>query len=180
MSTFFLLAALRLVGLQKVKLTCKTVTDNTTALSTGLVGNPLSTTVVIAIPSSCSYSGVNATLYIIGGPANQTLSFTVPQCRLKRDLIVVSDSQNGNTETVNVGYQVTGLSPNTAYTAWYQFGSTVFNRASFTTKTILSAPPTVFARSGGMVVITVILSVAMFLLVVGLIAVLVLGGRGKK
>lgn len=50
----------------------------------------------------------------------------------------------------------------------------------FSLITVSNTPPTVFARSGGMVVITVLLSIAMFLLVIGLIVVLVLGGKGKK
>lgn len=152
--------------------------DNTT-LSTGIVENPLGNSVLIAIPTSCAYSGQNATLYVTG-PVNQSLSLTMPQCRLKRDLIVVNNPQNGNSPNINVGYQVLGLNQSTTYTAWYNVGGTDLNPVVFTTKTVAQAPPTTFRRSGGMVVITVLLSIAMFLLVPGLIVALVLGGKSKK
>ncbi|KAM4015220.1 uroplakin-2 [Anomaloglossus baeobatrachus] len=152
--------------------------DNTT-LATGIVDNPLGYTAIIALPSACKYSLQSATLNI-GGNATQATPFTMPQCRLRRDLIIVNDSQNGNVATVNVGYQVVGLQPNLTYTAWYTINGADFNKVTFATKTVLLAPPSDFRRSGGMVVITVILSIAMFLLVVGLIVVLVLSGRGKK
>ncbi|XP_073513952.1 uroplakin-2 [Phyllobates terribilis] len=152
--------------------------DNTT-LATGLVDNPLGYSAVIAFPSACKYSLKTATLNI-GGNITQVLSVPVPQCRLRRDLIVVNDSQNGNIQTVNVGYQVVSLTPNQTYTAWYTIDGTDFNKITFATKTVLQGPSTEFRRSGGMVVITVLLSIAMFLLVVGLIVVLVLSGRGKK
>ncbi|XP_075695035.1 uroplakin-2 [Rhinoderma darwinii] len=153
--------------------------DNITSLSTGLVDNPFGQSVLIAMPATCEFSGKTATLKI-KGPGTQALLFTVPQCRLKRDLVVVNDTQNGNVETISVGYEVQGLVQNTNYSAWYEIDGTIFNTANFTTKNVLAEPPAVFRRSGGMVVITVILSIAMFLLLVGLIVVLVLGGRGKK
>ncbi|XP_073418492.1 uroplakin-2 [Dendrobates tinctorius] len=152
--------------------------DNTT-LATGLVANPLGYTAVIAFPSACKYSLKTATLNI-GGNATQALSVPVPQCRLRRDVIVVNDSQNGDAATINVGYQVVSLTPNQTYTASYTIDGVPFNKVTFATKTVLLGPPSVFRRSGGMVVITVLLCIAMFLLVVGLIVVLVLSGRGKK
>ncbi|XP_072282786.1 uroplakin-2 [Pyxicephalus adspersus] len=155
--------------------------DNVTVLASGLTANPLSTSVVIQFPNACKYTSKNATLYISQGNLISNFNLTVPQCRPKRDLVVISNSQSGNTETVNVGYQVQNLTPNTTYKAYYTIDSEKFTEVSFTTKNGLSsAPLDVFARSGGMVVITVLLSIAMFLLIVGLIVVIVLGGRGKK
>ncbi|KAM3923077.1 uroplakin-2 [Leptodactylus fuscus] len=150
-----------------------------TTLATGIVQNPLAYSAIIALPTECNYTQTTGFLYI-NGPTTQTLSITVPQCRLKRELVVISDPLNGNTDTVNVGYRVTGLTPNTNYIAYYSINGTTFTPLNFTTQNALSDPDTVFRRSGGMVVITVLLSIAMFLLLAGLIAVLVLGGRGAK
>ncbi|XP_075046027.1 uroplakin-2 [Mixophyes fleayi] len=155
--------------------------DNST-VATGLAANPLSTSVVIAIPTSCQYSQKAAILYINDTKNTniKTASFTIPQCRLKRDLIVANDTQSGNVQNTNVGYQVEGLSPNTSYIAYYNIGGEDLNSVNFNTANVQNYLPEIFARSGGMIVITVILSVAMFLLVVGLIVVLVLGGKAKK
>ncbi|XP_040181358.1 uroplakin-2 [Rana temporaria] len=155
--------------------------DNATLIATGIIGNLTSNTVIIAFPNACKYSLQQVQLNVNQVTQNSTFNFMTPQCRLKRDLVVISDSQSGNTETVNVGYQVTNLTANTQYTAYYVINNTAFTGVTFTTLNGLSnAPPTVFARSGGMVVITVLLSIAMFLLVIGLIVVLVLGGKRKK
>ncbi|XP_073458548.1 uroplakin-2 [Aquarana catesbeiana] len=157
--------------------------DNPTLLATGIIGNLMSTSVIIAFPTSCKYSLQQAQLNVsqVGQDSNTIYNLTTPQCRLKRDLVVISDSQSGNTQTVNVGYQVTNLTANTQYTAYYVINNTQFSAVTFTTLNGLSNTlPVVFARSGGMVVITVLLSVAMFLLLIGLIVVLVLGGKGKK
>ncbi|XP_018421640.1 PREDICTED: uroplakin-2 [Nanorana parkeri] len=156
--------------------------DNTTALVVEVVANPLSSSAIIAFPSGCQYSSKAVTLYV--NTSNQTtpqiFSFTTPQCRLKRDIIVINSSQSGNVETVNVGYQIPGLSAGTSYKAYYMINGQQFKEVAFITKSGLTdIPPVVFARSGGMVVITVILSTAMFLLIVGLIVALVLGGKGK-
>ncbi|XP_063798006.1 uroplakin-2 isoform X2 [Pseudophryne corroboree] len=174
---------MQLLGLWTLLLLTSTCygADNITTVYSGLVANPMSTSVVIALPSACQYSLKSATLYV-NGPTNATYSFTVPQCRLKRDLIVLNNnSQSGNLGTVNVGYQIQDLKPSSTYTAYYTVGSDTFTPVTFTTANGFSGmPPVTFARSGGMVVITVILSVAMLLLVVGLITVLVLGGRSTK
>ncbi|KAM5132152.1 uroplakin-2 [Mantella aurantiaca] len=159
--------------------------DNVTTVvkeSTGsLAANPFSTSVIIAFPSSCQYSSKTAILNVNSAIQNSSATFTIPQCRLKRDLVVISDAQSGNMETVNLGYQFTNLTANTQYTAYYVIDGQTLPSTTFTTKNGKDGSPSVvFARSGGMVVITVLLSIAMVLLIVGLIVVLVLGGKGKK
>ncbi|XP_044147209.1 uroplakin-2 [Bufo gargarizans] len=185
--------------------------------------NPLVYSAIIDLPP-CNFSNQIATVKIQNDSIDITKNFTVPQCRIKRDLIVVSDSTNGNVATVNVGYQIINLSKDTDYTVWYEIGGEPFSNVTFKTQPCSFHPfgeeqscqnsslehsyigvqdhrlaavaqkqrhacaqvvfvydiPDVFRRSGGMVVITVLLSIAMFLLVGGLIAVVVLGGRGSK
>ncbi|XP_040281262.1 uroplakin-2 isoform X2 [Bufo bufo] len=153
------------------------VTVNTSI--TNSTFNPLVYSAIIDLPP-CQFSNQNAMVTVkIQNNGTTSKNFTVPQCRPKRDLIVVSDSTNGNVPTVNVGYQITNLSSNTQYSVWYEIGGTRFDPIYFTTKPLF-VDSDVFRRSGGMVVITVLLSIAMFLLVIGLIAVVVLGGRGSK
>ncbi|KAM4650935.1 uroplakin-2 [Discoglossus pictus] len=155
-----------------------------TSLASGLIRNPLTKTAIIALPG-CVYAGNQAVLTVKNATAvvsNQ--NFSVPQCRLKRDVVVVSNSLSGNVETSNVGFRVQGLAPNTNYMAQYFItlpngttaSSSVYN---FTTLKNDTVPEELMARSGGMVVITVLLSIAMFLLIVGLIVVLAMTGRKK-
>ncbi|XP_075437600.1 uroplakin-2 [Ascaphus truei] len=148
-----------------------------------LSSDPLSTSVLLSLPG-CEYTGKVAELNIKNS-ANviiQAPSFQVPQCRMKRDVVVVGDSLSGNLQMMNLGYQVTNLMPNSNYTAYYvviDTSNVTSKSLNFTTENVLSAPPEVFARSGGMVVITVLLSLAMFILIIGLICILAMGGRKK-
>ncbi|KAM9299051.1 uroplakin-2 [Gastrophryne carolinensis] len=150
-----------------------------TQLSSGIVANVFSTIAFIDAQLTCNYTNKVATLNVTGTFSNNAsytaTTFTVPQCRLKRDLVVVSGS---NVDTVNVGYQVTNLVPGNSYSAYYVIEGHTFDSVNFMALKP-GSPETTFARSGGMVVITVILSVAMFLLIVGIIVVIALGGRSK-
>ncbi|KAM4704063.1 uroplakin-2 [Rhinophrynus dorsalis] len=151
----------------------------TTSLSTA-VYNPLATSVVIDFPP-CNYTGKSATLFILKDSVQVTnATFVVPQCRIKRDLIILSSSENGNVWIENVGFQITGLTNSTNYTAYYTIEAETMKSISFTTINMSSTVPEIMARSGGMVVITVLLSTAMFLLIGGLIGTLVIGGTGRK
>ncbi|XP_068096945.1 uroplakin-2 [Hyperolius riggenbachi] len=174
---------MQLLGLAVLSLLLSTSWCENTSLysSSSIVANPFATSVIVALPSGCQYANNTAFLSISnssGFSLNQ--SFSVPQCRLKRDLIVINNAQSGNVETVNMGYQITGLNPGSTYTVQYTIGGVAFASSSVTTMSVQPSPPVTFARSGGMVVITVLLSISMFFLVIGLIVVLVLGGRGKK
>lgn len=110
---------------------------------------------------------------------------TVPQCRTRRDsgAVVLSGSSSGNTLITNVGVRVENLSPNTTYFASYSIvGSTdTGSSTNFTTLSVqnYTSIPDTMQRSGGMVVITVLLSIAMVILILGLVGTLVIGG-GKS
>ncbi|KAM8927701.1 uroplakin-2 [Pelodytes ibericus] len=159
------------------------VDTNITSLSSYVIASVRAKSAIIAFPPGCTYSGMQATLNVLqtdNNTVSQALTFTVPQCRMRRDLVVINNTVSGNTQTINVGYQVTNLLPSTSYTAYYSIGSAQLVSTTFKTNSGNSAPATIFARSGGMVVITVLLSIAMFLLVVLLIVTLVLKGGGKK
>ncbi|XP_053547281.1 uroplakin-2 [Bombina bombina] len=156
-------------------------TFNTTKAD-GLVINPLTSTVIIAFPP-CTYDGKTAELIVKNSSSTiLTETFIVPQCRLRRDIIIPSDSISGNQLSRNVGYRIRNLSPGGNYTAEYNIKDSTNNLVA-TGAAVQFVPlnlqtvPDKMARSGGMVVITVLLSVAMFLLLIGLVITLVLGGR---
>ncbi|XP_053308139.1 uroplakin-2 [Spea bombifrons] len=155
---------------------------NSTLLSTEVLYQIFAKSVVIALPG-CKDAGKPASLTVTSKTNSsnpKVIPLTVPQCRLKRDLIVLNNTASGNIPTINVGYQVIGLNPNTEYTAYYTIDSSKYSELSFTTLKGFGDPPVVFARSGGMVVITVLLSIAMFLLLLLLVVTLILGGGIRK
>ncbi|KAG8434595.1 hypothetical protein GDO86_012825 [Hymenochirus boettgeri] len=154
-----------------------TAVDNTTL--SDVVVNPLAKSVVINYPG-CGYAGKIATLAITNSLFSQTFSFLVPQCRLKRaagENIILNSSLNGNIQTVNVGYRITDLNASTTYTAVYTIDSVALNSIQFTTRAGQPISLSGMARSGGMVVITVLLSIGMFLLLAGLLASLFIGKK---
>ncbi|XP_041091000.1 uroplakin-2 isoform X2 [Polyodon spathula] len=109
-------------------------------------------------------------------------AFVVPGCQFKRDLIQVSDSNPQFTVTRNLGYQLTGLQPGQTYNFQYVIPATLdmSNVVSATTRQVQdynSIDGGLGARSGGMIVITILLSIAMCMLIVGLIVAIVLGQR---
>nr|XP_045002358.1 uroplakin-2 isoform X3 [Jaculus jaculus] len=117
------------------------------------------------------------------GAAVVKSNFVVPPCRGRRELVSVVDSGGGYTVTRLSAYQVTNLTPGTKYYISYQVQKGTSTESS--RETPMSTLPRRrvesiglgMARTGGMVVITVLLSVAMFLLVVGLIIALAVGAR---
>ncbi|OCT72444.1 hypothetical protein XELAEV_18035424mg, partial [Xenopus laevis] len=147
-----------------------------TSLADGVL-TPLSTSVIIAFPG-CKDSGKTVNLIVANGTTTvQNISLQVPQCRLKRDVVVINNSQSGNVQTVNVGYQIQNLQPGAIYTTYYAVDGSNIPSITFSTRSVSQTVPDIMARSGGMVVITVLLSIAMFVLLVGLIAVLVIGRK---
>ncbi|XP_012865080.1 PREDICTED: uroplakin-2 [Dipodomys ordii] len=154
---------------------------NISSLS-GLLSPALAESLLVALPP-CHLTGGNATLMVRRANDSQVVksSFVVPPCRGRRDLVSVVDSGAGFTVTRLSAYQVTDLVPGTKYYISYQVqkGTTTESSREIPMSTLprksMESIGLGMARTGGMVVITVLLSVAMFLLVVGLIIALALG-----
>uniref|UniRef100_A0A8C5Q0A0 Uroplakin-2 n=1 Tax=Leptobrachium leishanense TaxID=445787 RepID=A0A8C5Q0A0_9ANUR len=159
----------------------KSLKETNTILSPDVLYNIFTKSAILALPG-CIFSGKTGyvEVFFTNSTVAQNLSITVPQCRLKREVVQLNTSISGNTQTVNLGFRIPSLSPNSNYAARYVFGTALFGFVNFTTRNNDTSPSETFARSGGMVVITVILSVAMFLLIVMLIVALVVKGGAKK
>uniref|UniRef100_A0A8D0L3B7 Uroplakin 2 n=1 Tax=Sphenodon punctatus TaxID=8508 RepID=A0A8D0L3B7_SPHPU len=137
----------------------------------GLLTPAFAESLLVAVPP-CQFTGANANIR----------HFTAPPCRSRRYVLSVGDSNDGFTVTRLDAYQVTGLIPGQTYSISYSIPNKDHSVSSSNTITMQTlqrelASSCLMARSGGMVVITVLLSIAMFLLLVGLIAVLVIAGR---
>ncbi|XP_067910475.1 uroplakin-2 [Heterodontus francisci] len=147
--------------------------------STGIVGNIRSMSAVISLPP-CSFSSKTVSVTVTnstGGPGPVQPSFEMPFCRFRRGLVSIVSNTDGVSQTLNLGYRVKNLAPNTEYNVVYQIGSEMSN--SLLIKTILPVDYTSInegftGRSGAMIVITVILVIAMVLLIVLLIVSMVI------
>ncbi|KAM5245815.1 uroplakin-2 [Ctenodactylus gundi] len=156
---------------------------NISSLS-GLLSPALAESLLVALPP-CHLSGGNATLRVRRANDSKvvTSAFEVPPCRARRELVNVVDSGAGFTVTRLRAYQVTNLAPGTKYYLSYRVQKGASTESSRETpmstlpRTNMESIGLGMARTGGMVVITVLLSVAMFLLVVGLIIALALGAQ---
>ncbi|XP_038610796.1 uroplakin-2 [Tachyglossus aculeatus] len=175
---------LRLPTLPLVLLLAKERAEFNISSLSGLLTPALAESLLVALPP-CHLTGGNATLKVQGVNDSSVLQrrFVVPACRGRRELVSVVDSSAGFTSTRLNAYQITRLKPGTTYTLSYvvQKGSVqeTSNKVRMTTLSRKKAELLVvgMARTGGMVVITVLLSVAMFLLLLGFIVALVLGSR---
>ncbi|NP_001182769.1 uroplakin-2 precursor [Oryctolagus cuniculus] len=151
---------------------------------TGLLSPALTESLLVALPP-CHLTGGNATLRVRRANDSQVVksSFVVPPCRGRRELVSVVDSGAGFVVTRLSAYQVTNLVPGTKYYVSYLVakGTSAESSREVPMSTLprknVESIGLGMARTGGMVVITVLLSVAMFLLVVGFITALVLGAR---
>ncbi|XP_043338353.1 uroplakin-2 isoform X2 [Cervus canadensis] len=156
---------------------------NISSLS-GLLSPVMTESLLVALPP-CHLTGGNATLTVRRANDSKVVrsSFVVPPCRGRRELVSVVDSGSGFTVTRLTAYQVTNLAPGTKYYVSYlvtKGASTETSREipmSTLPRRKAESVGLAMARTGGMVVITVLLSVAMFLLVLGLIIALALGAR---
>uniref|UniRef100_H0WVX2 Uroplakin 2 n=1 Tax=Otolemur garnettii TaxID=30611 RepID=H0WVX2_OTOGA len=153
---------------------------NISSLS-GLLSPALTESLLVALPP-CHLTGGNATLMVRRANDSKVVnsSFVVPPCRGRRELVSVVDSGAGFTVTRLNAYQVTNLVPETKYYISYlvkKGPSTESSREISMSRRNMESIGLGMARTGGMVVITVLLSVAMFLLVLGLIISLALGAR---
>uniref|UniRef100_A0A8D0GI02 Uroplakin 2 n=1 Tax=Sphenodon punctatus TaxID=8508 RepID=A0A8D0GI02_SPHPU len=140
----------------------------------GLLTPAFAESLLVAVPP-CQFTGANAMKGRILKAETDIRHFTAPPCRSRRYVLSVGDSNDGFTVTRLDAYQVTGLIPGQTYRVCVS-GALILSPSSSPGMDHQSIPPEM-ARSGGMVVITVLLSIAMFLLLVGLIAVLVIAGR---
>ncbi|XP_062391530.1 uroplakin-2 [Sardina pilchardus] len=138
----------------------------------GVVSGVLTDSVLLRLPP-CSLQGQNVSLkYTINNTMDSwTLEniFKVPSCETTTDA--------GSLVSRRIGYKVSGLASGTTYSFQFQIGSNQSNIVLATTKAgqdygeiDIGLP----ARSGAMIVITVILSVAMFILMVALTVTIVL------
>ncbi|XP_036775877.1 uroplakin-2 isoform X2 [Manis pentadactyla] len=161
----------------------RTCDFNISSLS-GLLSPALAESLLVALPP-CHLTGGNATLMVRRANDSKVVksSFVVPPCRGRRELVSVVDSGAGFTVTRLSAYQVTNLVPGTKYYISYQVmkGTATESSREIPMSTLprraAESLALGMARTGGMVVITVLLSVAMFLLVLGLIIALALGAR---
>uniref|UniRef100_A0A8D0GI13 Uroplakin 2 n=1 Tax=Sphenodon punctatus TaxID=8508 RepID=A0A8D0GI13_SPHPU len=147
----------------------------------GLLTPAFAESLLVAVPP-CQFTGANASIHITHPNGTAVVSsnirhFTAPPCRSRRYVLSVGDSNDGFTVTRLDAYQVTGLIPGQTYSISYSIPNKDHSVSSSNTITMQTLQRELMARSGGMVVITVLLSIAMFLLLVGLIAVLVIAGR---
>ncbi|XP_029813287.1 uroplakin-2 isoform X2 [Suricata suricatta] len=150
----------------------------------GLLSPALTESLLVALPP-CHLTAGNATLMVRRANDSKVVksSFVVPPCRGRRELVSVADSGAGFTVTRLSAYQVTNLVPGTKYYISYHVtkGASAESSREIPMSTLprrkMESIGLGMARTGGMVVITVLLSVAMFLLVVGFIVALALGAR---
>ncbi|XP_019366469.1 PREDICTED: uroplakin-2 isoform X2 [Gavialis gangeticus] len=156
----------------------QTADFNISSLS-GVLSPAFAESLLMAVPP-CQFTRANASIHIIHpNGTTDVRHFTVPLCRGRRELVSVVDSTGGFTVTRLDAYQITRLTPGQTYTISYS----VFNKDRSVSKSNSIAMGTLhrmdyrsipvdMSRSGGMVVITVLLSIAMFVLVAGLTAML--------
>ncbi|XP_058145361.1 uroplakin-2 isoform X1 [Dasypus novemcinctus] len=156
---------------------------NISSLS-GVLSPALAESLLVALPP-CHLTGGNATLIVRRANDSKVVksSFVVPPCRGSRALVSVVDSGAGFTVTRLSAYQVTNLVPGTKYYISYlvKKGTSTESSKEIPMSTLprrkVESIGLGMARTGGMVVITVLLSVAMFLLVLGFIIALALGAQ---
>ncbi|KAJ8267055.1 hypothetical protein GJAV_G00137790 [Gymnothorax javanicus] len=147
----------------------------------GVVTSNFSNSLILTLPP-CTLAGMTVNLtYNETGTGKSTLLtkiFTVPACRPKRDLISVTANDGQLSFTKNVGYQAKNLASGTEYSFQYAVGTEKSNVLTASTRTATSytqIDSSLPGRSAAMIVITVVLSMAMFVLIVGLILSILLG-----
>ncbi|XP_069080896.1 uroplakin-2 [Pleurodeles waltl] len=158
-------------------------TFQTNITETGLYTKEFGTFAIVNFPP-CQYSGQTAVLKINSSLTRKefTIYTTVPQCRTRRDAgaVILSDSTTGNIVTRNIGVRVENLKSNNTYRASYSIpeSGATSPYITFMTRNVQNFTdiPDTMRRSGGMVVITVLLSIAMAILILGLVGSLVTGG----
>ncbi|KAL4608645.1 uroplakin-2 [Arapaima gigas] len=147
--------------------------------SDGVLSSSYSDSVLLSSPP-CRLGGNRVTLQFQNMATNMNTTmnniFLVPACRTRRDTILIPNNA-GQSASSFLGYQVNGLTNGTMYRFQYTVGqekSNVLDISTLSVSPYTSIYDGLPARSGAMVVITVILSITMFLLVVGLVVTLFL------
>ncbi|KAJ8388338.1 hypothetical protein AAFF_G00134920 [Aldrovandia affinis] len=150
-------------------------------LSDEVISSTFERSVILGLPP-CTLAGRSVDLeYNNTGTNEKTILrniFPVPLCRSKRGLISFPEQNAHFTLKRDLGYQVMNLANGTEYSFQYIVDT---ERSKALLATTRAAPSYTQiddglpARSGAMVVITVILSVAMFILLVALIITLFFG-----
>ncbi|XP_048839100.1 uroplakin-2 [Brienomyrus brachyistius] len=137
---------------------------------------------VLLIVPPCTFAEQMASLTYQNTATKETVNlqnvFAVPSCRKRRDLVVVSQSNGQSISSQYLGYQVNNLVNGTQYSFQYTVGSNTSD--VLLASTVQAAPySTIYdglpARSGAMVVITVILVITIFLLIVGFVLTIIYG-----
>ncbi|KAG7483530.1 hypothetical protein MATL_G00039380 [Megalops atlanticus] len=148
--------------------------------SDGVITSTFTDSVFLSLPP-CSLAGQSVNLQYNNTATKEIKTlrdiFKVPLCRFRRALAVVTETNGHFIITKELGYQVKDLTNGTQYSLQYIVGAERSNVLEATTKTAsdyAQLDEGLPAHSGAMVVITVLLSVAMFLLVLGLIVTLFL------
>ncbi|XP_005988187.1 uroplakin-2 [Latimeria chalumnae] len=160
--------------------------DFNTSLSdnAALISNVYSSFVILSLPP-CTYAGKNASVtYSKNSTNSKTESFVVPPCRFRREVVEVARQMEGFTVTDLLGFRVGNLKAGTQYDFRYTIDNTTnvlkSNIIQITTSLVTSnvlIDEGFKLHSGGMIVITILLSFAMLFLIIGVIVVLVLGNK---
>ncbi|XP_047664963.1 uroplakin-2 isoform X2 [Tachysurus fulvidraco] len=119
---------------------------------------------------SCFYAGQNVDLEYMNCDTNQSNIqsnvFTVPSCGS------MSDPKGSTVLSRNIGYQLMNLKNGTRYKITYKIGNLSSSSVIATTRTVANYNEINLSfqgRSAAMLVITVLLSVAMFILLISII-----------
>ncbi|XP_048449664.1 uroplakin-2-like [Rhincodon typus] len=140
----------------------------------GIVGNIRSMSAIVALPL-CRFSSQRVMVNVTnstGGPGPEQESFVRPICRFRRGLVSVVSNVNGIRQTFDLGYRLKNLKPNTEYKVVYHIDGEESNPLSIRTTSPMDFNDIdvgFSGRSGAMVVITVLLSIAMAVLIILLI-----------
>uniref|UniRef100_A0A673IUH7 Zgc:194948 n=1 Tax=Sinocyclocheilus rhinocerous TaxID=307959 RepID=A0A673IUH7_9TELE len=131
----------------------------------GVLASKFPNSFLLSLPNCSVYGNKSAEVLYIELPstANKTESFIVPSCPVRQPGYLLQNLKNGT--TYNMQYKIAGVN-NTA-----NLTMTTTNAIDY--QQIDSGLP---ARSGAMVVITVILSLAMVILLAGLIISILFSG----
>ncbi|XP_072549980.1 uroplakin-2 [Salminus brasiliensis] len=145
----------------------------------GVMTGRFSDSLLLSLPP-CQFAGQTVDLEYLNANTNETKTltniFTVASCSTH------SNKAGSTALSRNIGYQLMNLANGTEYKIHYKIGSEISNYMMATTRSVPDyngINEGLSARSGAMVVITVILSLAMFFLLICLVLSTVLSSSGQ-